>query len=105
MITATDTAVTKIKELLSKEENPLPLRIAVVGGGCSGLSYKMGWDAQVDEDILAFDKDGVKIVVDKESMPHLTGSVIDFTDGLSGSGFKINNPNVTNTCGCGRSFS
>lgn len=105
MITATDTAVTKIKELLSKEENPLPLRIAVVGGGCSGLSYKMGWDAQVDEDILAFDKDGVKIVVDKESMPHLTGSVIDFTDGLSGSGFKINNPNVTNSCGCGRSFS
>lgn len=104
MITATDSAVAKMKELLAKEANPLPLRIAVVGGGCSGLSYKMGWDEQKPEDIVAFEKDTVKILTDSNSAPHIAGATLDFSDGINGEGFKINNPNATSSCGCGKSF-
>jgi iron-sulfur cluster assembly accessory protein len=106
MLTLTDTASTKVKELIEAEGNPeLVLRVAVRPGGCSGLSYEMFFDTDVGADDLASDQGGVKIVVDPASSQHLTGASLDYKDGLQGAGFSINNPNVSRTCGCGQSFS
>jgi len=106
MLTITDTASVKVKELLEAEENPeLVLRVAVRPGGCSGLSYEMFFDSDVAADDLATESGGVKVVVDPASSQYLTGASLDYKDGLQGAGFTINNPNTTRTCGCGQSFS
>ena len=106
MLTITDTASTKVKELIEAEGDPgLVLRVAVRPGGCSGLSYEMFFDTDVAPDDLAAEQGGVKVVVDPASSQYLTGASLDYKDGLQGAGFTINNPNTTRTCGCGQSFS
>ena len=106
MITLTDTAAGKVKDLIEAEGEPnLALRVAVRPGGCSGFSYEMFFDTDVaDDDILA-DYAGVRVVVDPSSAQLLQGATLDYKDGLQGAGFSINNPNAQRTCGCGKSFS
>ena len=105
-ISLTDSATAKIAELIQQEGNPdLALRVAVRPGGCSGFSYEMFFDSDhADHDVLS-DYGDVKVVVDPASADLLTGSTLDFKDGLQGAGFSINNPNASRTCGCGQSFS
>jgi iron-sulfur cluster assembly accessory protein len=106
MLTITDSASTKVKELIEAEGNPgLVLRVAVRPGGCSGLSYEMFFDTDVSDDDVQSDNGGVKVVVDPASSQYLAGASLDYKDGLQGAGFTINNPNVSRTCGCGQSFS
>ena len=106
VITLTDAAVTKVKDLISAEsEEALALRVAVRPGGCSGFSYEMFFDTDVAADDLTTEAEGVKVVVDASSAPLLKGASLDFKDGLQGAGFSINNPNATRSCGCGQSFS
>ena len=106
MLTLTDTASTKVKELIQAEENSeLVLRVAVRPGGCSGLSYEMFFDTDVAPDDVASEFGDVKVVVDPASSQYLTGASLDYKDGLQDAGFTINNPNTTRTCGCGQSFS
>ncbi|MFZ9594578.1 MAG: HesB/IscA family protein [Bdellovibrionia bacterium] len=108
MIQVTDKAVQEIKRL--KEKDPTAthslLRVMVVGGGCSGMSYKLGFDDQppAAHDKI-FEKDGVTLVCDSKSFLYLSGTELDFSDGLNGTGFVFNNPNAKRTCGCGSSFS
>ncbi len=106
-ITITKKAEDKVREILGEQpETYAGLRIQVVGGGCSGFSYRMGFDKAWNEDTdQVFDFDGLKIFVDRASMLQLAGSEVDYVDGLHGAGFKFNNPNATGTCGCGESFS
>jgi iron-sulfur cluster assembly protein len=91
-----------------KEKNNIPathsLRLGVKGGGCSGLSYVLAFDDVVKEKDLILEKHGVKIVVDQKSMFYLSGTTLDFSDGLNGRGFVFNNPQAAKTCGCGSSF-
>ena len=91
-----------------KEKNNIPadhaLRLGVKGGGCSGLSYVLAFDDQIKERDIILEKHGVKIVVDQKSMFYLSGTTLDFTDGLNGRGFVFNNPQAAKTCGCGSSF-
>jgi iron-sulfur cluster assembly protein/iron-sulfur cluster insertion protein len=108
MIVLTDTATTKVRELLDAEDQPeLSLRVAVRPGGCSGYSYEMFFDSErADDDIEAIYGDGaVRVVVDPASAQLLDGASLDYKDGLQGAGFTINNPNAQRTCGCGQSFS
>jgi iron-sulfur cluster assembly protein/iron-sulfur cluster insertion protein len=106
MLTITDTASVKVKELIEAEGNPeLVLRVAVRPGGCSGMSYEMFFDTDVAADDISAEDGGVKVVVDPASSQYLTGASLDYKDGLQGQGFTINNPNVSRTCGCGQSFS
>jgi iron-sulfur cluster assembly protein/iron-sulfur cluster insertion protein len=106
MLTLTDTASTKVKQLIDAEGNPeLVLRVAVRPGGCSGLSYEMFFDTDVSPDDLATEFGDVKVVVDPASSQYLAGASLDYKDGLQEAGFTINNPNTTRTCGCGQSFS
>ncbi len=91
-----------------KEKNNIPathsLRLGVKGGGCSGLSYVLAFDDVIKEKDLILEKHGVKIVVDQKSMFYLSGTTLDFSDGLNGRGFVFNNPQAAKTCGCGSSF-
>ena len=105
MITISDFAIEKIKEMLEQEGNPnMFLRIGVKPGGCSGFSYGMGFDDEESSDDVHVEANGLKVVVDKESVPHLQGLEIDFKEsGMSG-GFTIQNPNAIASCGCGQSF-
>ena len=107
MIALTDTATTKVKELMEAENQPeIYLRVAVRPGGCSGLSYEMFFDTEkADNDVTQAYGDGVMVVVDPDSAQYLAGASLDYTDGLQGAGFTINNPNAQRTCGCGQSFS
>jgi iron-sulfur cluster assembly protein/iron-sulfur cluster insertion protein len=106
VITLTDTASTKVKELIAQEgEEGLMLRVAVRPGGCSGFSYEMFFDSEREADDLTADYEGVTVVVDPSSAQLLDGASLDFKDGLQGAGFAINNPNAQRTCGCGQSFS
>ena len=106
MIALTDSAASKVKELLEAEGEPeLALRVAVRPGGCSGFSYEMFFDAEVASDDVAADYGGVKVVVDPSSARLLTGATLDYKDSLQGGGFAINNPNASRSCGCGQSFS
>ena len=105
-ITLTDSAATKVKELMAKEENPeaVSLRVAVQPGGCSGMKYALFFDdRQLDDDWVSAIQ-GVPVRVDKASTPHLNGTVIDWVDSLQGAGFAINNPNAKSSCACGDSF-
>lgn len=109
MITLTDNAASKVKELLAAEgADDMALRVAVRPGGCSGYSYEMFFDADVaadDEQALFGPDKAVKVVVDAQSSQLLVGATLDYKDGLDDSGFKITNPNAARTCGCGQSFS
>lgn len=110
MITLTDTAASKVRELLDAEDTTeeLALRVAVRPGGCSGFSYEMFFDPDVaaDDEQATFGQDkSVKVVVDPASAQLLEGASLDYSDGLTDAGFKINNPNASRSCGCGQSFS
>ena len=105
-ITLTDTAATKVKDLIEAEGEPnLALRVAVRPGGCSGFSYEMFFDTDVAEDDNLTDFQGVRVVVDASSAELLQGATLDYKDGLQGAGFAIDNPNAQRSCGCGKSFS
>lgn len=106
MITVTDTAATKVKELIVAEgDEGLALRVEVRPGGCSGFSYNMFFDTDVAADDVTTEHGGVRVVVDPSSAQLLTGATLDYKDGLTSAGFSINNPNAQRTCGCGQSFS
>ncbi len=107
MITLTDTASDKVKELLDQEgDESLALRVAVRPGGCSGFSYEMFFDGErTDDDVTKTYGPGVNVVVDTTSAQLLTGATLDYKDGLQQAGFSIDNPNAQRTCGCGQSFS
>ena len=102
----TDAAATKVLALITDEENPaLKLRVYVTGGGCSGFQYGFTFDEKVNDGDLTIDKNGVTMVVEPMSLQYLMGGVVDYTEGLQGSRFTVQNPNATTTCGCGSSFS
>jgi iron-sulfur cluster assembly protein len=104
MINVTETAASKVKELIDAEGyEGYGLRVQVVGGGCSGMQYRLGFDEQHDGD-KTIEKDGLKVFVDLKSALYLAGSTVDYVDSLMGAGFKIENPNVSSSCGCGNSF-
>jgi iron-sulfur cluster assembly protein len=106
MILVSESAKEKLQTLMSEGnvKEGSYLRVGVEGGGCSGLSYKMDFDAQMlDGDQLFEDRD-VKILVDKKSFLYLVGTVLEYSGGLNGKGFSFNNPNASRTCGCGESF-
>jgi iron-sulfur cluster assembly protein/iron-sulfur cluster insertion protein len=106
VITVTESAAKKVKELVEAEgNNELALRVAVRPGGCSGFSYEMFFDSDFAADDQKAEFDGVKVVVDSASLQYLSGASLDYKEGLMGAGFTINNPNTTRTCGCGNSFS
>ncbi len=106
MITVTDSAAGKIRDLMTKENKPeAGLRMRVVGGGCAGLQYQMGFDPAPTPKDKTFDVNGVRVFIDGKSLIYLTGVRLDYVDGLYGAGFKIENPNAASTCGCGKSFS
>ncbi|MDP2572840.1 iron-sulfur cluster insertion protein ErpA [Vibrio sp. vnigr-6D03] len=101
-----DTAAARVKLLISEEENPeLKLRVYITGGGCSGFQYGFTFDESVNEGDSIIENDGVVLVVDPMSLQYLMGGIVDYTEGLEGSRFFVNNPNATTTCGCGASFS
>jgi iron-sulfur cluster assembly accessory protein len=105
VITLTESAAEKVKQLMERDgRDGYGLRLKVVGGGCSGLQYQLMFDHEIDE----WDQDslqgGVRVLVDSKSAVYLAGATVDFVDDLSGSGFKIENPNASSTCGCGQSF-
>lgn len=105
-ITVTPKAAEKVAEFMKQEgKDSLFLRVYVTGGGCSGLSYGMGFEENSEEDDYMIEQNGVKILIDNYSKRYLSGANIDYIDSLMGSGFKINNPNVTKSCSCGHSFS
>jgi len=102
----TDTAVAKVRELIAAEqEEGLALRMAVRPGGCSGFSYEMYFDSEVDAEDIVEEFDDVRVLVDSQSAEMVRGAVLDYKEGLMGAGFAIENPNVTRSCGCGNSFS
>jgi iron-sulfur cluster insertion protein len=106
MITVTESAVAKIRDILSEENNPaLKLRVFVQGGGCSGMSYGFTLDETQNEDDWDLDISGVKVLVDSMSGGYLQGAEIDYKDDVMGASFTIKNPNAQTTCGCGSSFS
>ena len=104
LMTVTEPAAVKIKQLMAEEEDVSVLRVAIQGGGCSGFQYGLGFDAGAVEGDLEFQLEGVPVVVDPFSAPYLRGARIDFLNGLQESGFKIENPNAVASCGCGHSF-
>jgi len=105
MITVTSQASEKIKAIKAAQNAPedTGLRVRVVGGGCSGFQYQLVFDAPKAGDQV-FEADGVKVVVDPKSFLYLTGTEIDYVDGLTGAGFTLKNPNAKGSCGCGSSF-
>lgn len=106
LLVFTDSAASKVKELIEEEGNAdLKLRVFVSGGGCSGFQYGFTFDEEVNEDDTTFEKNGVTLLIDSMSYQYLVGAEIDYSEGLEGSQFVIRNPNATSTCGCGSSFS
>ena len=106
MVQLTETAVGKVREILSTQEpKPSGLRIAVVGGGCSGFSYSMAFENSPGMLDKTYSFDGLKVFIDQASLLYLDGVEVDYVESMEGSGFKFNNPNVKSTCGCGSSFS
>ncbi len=107
MVSVTETAAGKIKELMERDGRPKGhgLRLKVIGGGCSGLQYQLDFDEGAGEDDSTVEAHGVRVFVDMKSALYLTGTELDYDDGLMGTGFRFNNPNAKNQCGCGESFS
>lgn len=106
-IVLTKKAEEKVREILTEQPEPYAgLRIQVVGGGCSGFQYRMGFDKNFnDQSDAVFEFNDLKIFVDKASLLYMDGAEVDYVDGLHGAGFKFNNPNSSGSCGCGSSFS
>jgi iron-sulfur cluster assembly protein len=108
MITMTGQAIQEIKRIRDAEQSggDAHLRVQVIGGGCSGMSYKLDFESvpPTDADKI-FEQDGVRLVIDRKSLLYLGGTELDFSGGLNGKGFVFNNPNAKRTCGCGSSFS
>jgi iron-sulfur cluster assembly protein len=105
MISLTDKAAQKVKEILVNEnKTDHALRVGIKGGGCSGFSYTMDLDSIFSDNDQVFEEKGVKIVVDAKSFIYLSGTQVDYVENLSGSGFAFSNPNASRTCGCGSSF-
>lgn len=105
MVTVTENAATKIRELLAQDADDVSvLRVAIQGGGCSGFQYALGFDRGPQDGDNEIESNGVTVVIDPFSAPYLSGSEIDYVDALMGAGFAINNPNVQAACGCGSSF-
>lgn len=106
-ILITNRALAKIREIASGENVDLAstmLRVAVVPGGCSGLTYDLGWDTTEQEGDRILDVDGLRVVLDRRSFVYLSGTELDFSDGLDGAGFHFMNPQAARTCACGESF-
>ena len=106
MISLTDKGAEKVREFLAQQSavaDTSGLRVGVRGGGCSGFQYALAFDEQRDGDTV-FEEQGIRLLVDRPSLPYVKGSVIDFVDGFQGAGFKVENPNVIAACGCGSSF-
>ncbi len=106
MITISEKAAQKVNEILQSEhkDDSYFVRVSVIGGGCSGLSYKMDFDNQSKEKDQVFEDKGIKLVTDLKSFLYLCGTELDFSDGLNGKGFQFINPNASRTCACGESF-
>ncbi len=104
MVTITDLAEKKIKELMTEEQDIEGLRIYVRGGGCSGYQYGMAFESKVSDEDTIIEKSGVKVIVDPQSAPMLNGAEVDYVESVQGSGFAIKNPQAKTTCGCGSSF-
>jgi len=104
MVTLTTTAIDKVKEIMAERGEEGGLRIAVIGGGCSGFQYQMSLDKEPSADDKVIEQGGLRVFVDVRSLLYLEGTKGDYIDGLNGSGFKFDNPNARGTCGCGESF-
>jgi iron-sulfur cluster assembly protein len=105
-VTLTDTAISKVREILEMQDpKPAGLRISVVGGGCSGFSYSMAFENAPGLMDKVYNFEGLKVFIDQASLLYLDGARVDYVETLEGSGFKFDNPNVKSTCGCGSSFS
>ncbi|PIP80485.1 MAG: iron-sulfur cluster insertion protein ErpA [Gammaproteobacteria bacterium CG22_combo_CG10-13_8_21_14_all_40_8] len=105
-IIVTDAAARKVQKLLTEEENPnLKLRVFVTGGGCSGFQYGFSFDEKSNDGDTLIEKDGIQVVVDPLSLQYLMGAQVDYTEGLQGARFVVDNPSAVTTCGCGSSFS
>jgi len=106
MISFTEQGAVKVREYLEAQGTDIDtagLRVGVRGGGCSGFQYALAFDNQRDDDEI-FEDQGLKILVDRPSLPYVRGAVVDYVESLQGAGFKVENPNVTAACGCGSSF-
>jgi len=105
-IILTEKAMTEVRKIMAQNNIPetYGLRVGVKGGGCSGLSYSLGFDKEAREGDKIITKDGVQLFVDPKSLFYLSGTELDYTDGLNGKGFVFNNPSAAKTCGCGSSF-
>ncbi len=105
-ILLTEKALSEIKRIMSENQVPdsYGLRVGVKGGGCSGFTYSLGFDAEAKEGDTTIGDGKVKLFIDGKSLFYLSGTELDFSDGLNGKGFVFNNPNATKTCGCGDSF-
>jgi iron-sulfur cluster insertion protein len=99
------TAAKRISFLASKEAKPMMMRVAVLGGGCSGFQYNFSFEEQKNDDDLLIERDGAAVVVDSTSLELLKGSELDYVEEMVGSAFQVKNPNATSSCGCGNSFS
>ena len=105
MIQMTDTAVSKVNEILAQQQpQPKGLRLSVVGGGCSGFQYSMAFENNQLPLDKVFNYDGLQVYVDQASLLYLDNCKVDYVETMEGAGFKFDNPNVTSTCGCGSSF-
>lgn len=104
-VTVSARAAKRIAEILKAEPQPVMLRLAVTGGGCSGFQYNFALDDARTDDDLVVERDGAVILIDPMSLDFLKGAEIDFVDDMIGQAFKVNNPNATSSCGCGTSFS
>ena len=105
IISLSDRAAERIKEIMSKDQQSLGVRVGVKSGGCSGLSYELNFDKNKEDNDKVFEHNGIKIVVDKKSFLYLIGTTLEYSGGLNGKGFVFKNPNASRTCGCGESFS
>ena len=104
LLSVTEAAAVKIKQLMAEESDVGVLRVAIQGGGCSGFQYGLGFDSGAAEGDLEFEQHGVTVVVDPFSAPYLHGAEVDYVDSIQAAGFAINNPNAVSSCGCGHSF-
>jgi iron-sulfur cluster assembly accessory protein len=104
LLSVTEAAAVKIKQLMAEETDVSVLRVAIQGGGCSGFQYGLGFDRAAVEGDHELEAHGVQVVVDPFSAPYLHGAEIDYVDSIEAAGFAINNPNAVSSCGCGHSF-
>lgn len=104
-VEVTDRAFERLAEIAEASGETQALRVAVLGGGCSGFSYEFALEGEAADTDMIIERHGHQVIIDAESLPFLAGSVIDFKEELIGARFAVENPNATSTCGCGTSFS